>query len=681
MNHEFAQAMQRFIQHIRLRHPTSTTAIHYRSDLEQFRQVIDQAPRKITRADITRFVTAQLTAGLSATTVNRRLATLSSFFEFLADHEGDDYWPNPVVWRTHRIAEGSHLPRDLPEAVGRQFWQAVRLGPIRDQALIALMLDVGLRVGEVAALRVQDFEAASSRDELSALRVRGKGDKERRVWLVPETTVLIQQWLAERPTVADDALFITRRRRGFSIRGIQDRVKHYTQEAGIALDQVSCHRLRHTFARRMAESRMPLPSLCHWLGHSQLTTTQIYIDGANPDLQRDYQAAMSSLLEATAPTKPKDPAPLAVHGESAPEAVQTSRPPLSASEVADKVSTLPPWVRSRIVEYIQAQQVRWSPHHRRSRALQWLGELRRAWNWLLDEYPINGFARLSRVHLQAYLEQLQAQELSTHTINHLLTTFWSFLSFVEEQGEPIAPGLYRVPRPQKPEWQPRPLTEDEYQRLERVVLTASTMDTEAVALHQSWFLLLSDGGLRISELETLTLGDWDAATHTLHIRHGKGRRERRIPVTSRLAQVLHRYLTSRPQAQRQEPLLLYRGQAIPAHYVRKHLHAFATQAKVENVTPHRLRHTYATRLLNSGRMPVTTLQKLMGHRYVDTTMRYAALYDQTIRRDYQAAMAQAQSHSEPEFDWTLWGPAIEEAFRTQGDTVEVMPPTTVTNCM
>lgn len=681
MNHEFVQAMQRFIQHIRLRHPTSTTATHYRSDLELFGRASDQVPRSITRTDVTEFVTAQLTAGLSASTVNRRLATLSSFFEFLADEAGDNHWLNPVVWRTHRVAQGSHLPRDLPETAARQFWQAVRLGTTRDQALIALMLDVGLRVGEVAALRIRDLEAASSHGELSALRVRGKGDKERRVWLVPETTTLIQRWLTERPEVSDDALFITRRGRGFSIRGIQDRVKHYTRKAGFALDQVSCHRLRHTFARRMAESRMPLPSLSHWLGHSQLTTTQIYIDGANPDIRTDYRAAMSSLLAATAPTNPEGSTPLVSCDEAAPEAAPASRPPLSASEVADKVSTLPPWVRTRIVGFIQAKQVRWSLHHRRARALQWLGELRRAWVWLLGEYQMTGFADFGRVHLHAYLAHLQDQELSSHTINHFLTTFWSFLSFVEEQGELIVPGLYRVPRPQKPEWQPRPLAADEYQRLEHVVLTAAAVDAEAGALHQSWFLLLSDGGLRISELETLSVGDWDPASQTLHVRHGKGRRERRIPVTSRLARVLQRHLASRPIAQRHEPLLLYQGKAIPAPYVRKHLRAFATQAKVENVTPHRLRHTYATRLLNTGRMPVTTLQKLMGHRYVDTTMRYAALYDQTIRRDYEAAMAQAQSHSEPEFDWTLWGPAIEEAFCTEGDTADVLQPTTVTNCM
>ena len=97
MNQEFTEAMTRFIQNIRLRYPNSTTAVHYQSDLEQFGQSIAKAPR--------------------AATVNRRLASLSSFFEFLAEEAGDDHWPNPVQWGLHRIAQGSHLPRDLPEAL------------------------------------------------------------------------------------------------------------------------------------------------------------------------------------------------------------------------------------------------------------------------------------------------------------------------------------------------------------------------------------------------------------------------------------------------------------------------------------------------------------------------------------------------------------------------------------
>ena len=191
MDQEFAQAVERFIEHIRLRYPSSTTAVHYRSDLEQFMREIEKAPRGVTGSDVTDFVTSQLMAGRSGATVNRRLATLSSFFDFLVDEAGDDHWVNPVMWRRHRTQSGHHLPRDLPEAVARRFWQAVKVGPMRDQAMIALMLDVGLRVSEVTALRVQDFESTLHPGDLAALRVQGKGSKERRVWLVPETASLL----------------------------------------------------------------------------------------------------------------------------------------------------------------------------------------------------------------------------------------------------------------------------------------------------------------------------------------------------------------------------------------------------------------------------------------------------------------------------------------------------------
>lgn len=680
MNQEFTQAMERFIGHIRLRYPTSTTAIHYKSDLEQFGREIEKAPRGVTRSDVTDFVTSQLMAGRSGATINRRLAALSSFFEFLADEAGDDHWVNPVAWRRHRTQPGYHLPRDLPEAVARQFWRTVQLGPVRDQTMIALMLDVGLRVGEVAALRVQDFESTLHPGDLAALRVQGKGDKERRVWLVPETADLVQTYLAERPAVAGEALFITRRRGGFSTRGIQERVKHYTVKAGLDPEQVSCHRLRHTFARRMAEARMPLPSLSHWLGHSQLKTTQVYIDGANPDVRADYQAAMSSVAK-TAGRLDTQPVSTVRVRETASPPIPNQASLLSATELADKVAALPSWLRSQIVDFLLAQQARWRPRYRRRRASQWLSELRRVWTWLLDQYDIESFVDLGRIHLQTYLTHLQTRELSAETINHFLTSFWSFLRFVEERDQSIAPGVFRVPRPKKPESQPRPLSETEYLRLEQAMLAMTAQESDMAALHRSWFFILIDGGLRIGELETLTVGDWDPDTRILDIRCGKGGYQRHVPLTLRATQALATHLDSRPAAARHEPLLLYRGQAITARYVRQHLHAFAEQAQVPEVTPHRLRHTYATRLLNTGQMPVTSLQKLMGHRYLDTTMRYAAIYDQTVRNDYAAAMARTQSCSASEPDWTLWGPAIASAFQTDANPVEVPQSIKTANCM
>jgi len=74
-------------------------------------------------------------------------------------------------------------------------------------------------------------------------------------------------WLARRPEVGGEALFITRRKRGIGVRGIQDRLAHYSRQVGL---EVSCHQLRHTFGRRMAEGEMPLPSLPKMLGHARL---------------------------------------------------------------------------------------------------------------------------------------------------------------------------------------------------------------------------------------------------------------------------------------------------------------------------------------------------------------------------------------------------------------------------
>ncbi|MBV7327123.1 phage integrase N-terminal SAM-like domain-containing protein [Chloroflexi bacterium TSY] len=79
MNQEFSAAVTGFCAHVRMLSPQSETVKHYESDLNQFGQVIEKRPREIGRQEITTFVTAQLEAGMSSATVNRRVATLSRF--------------------------------------------------------------------------------------------------------------------------------------------------------------------------------------------------------------------------------------------------------------------------------------------------------------------------------------------------------------------------------------------------------------------------------------------------------------------------------------------------------------------------------------------------------------------------------------------------------------------------
>ena len=127
------QAIEQFEQYIKSRYPNSTTAKHYVHDLRLFSQLIDKSPRAVTREDVDRFVEDQLGRGLAATTVNRRLVSLREFFEYLAEKKQEDEWPNPVIWKRHRVKERQTLPRDVSEAdIERLFAQ---ISHPRDKAM------------------------------------------------------------------------------------------------------------------------------------------------------------------------------------------------------------------------------------------------------------------------------------------------------------------------------------------------------------------------------------------------------------------------------------------------------------------------------------------------------------------------------------------------------------------
>jgi site-specific recombinase XerD len=644
MNEEMQMAITQFIEHVALRSPKRSTATHYESDLRLFARQVDKSPQQVTVQDVSVFVTAQSARGLKPKTINRRLATLHSFFEFLAIEAGDESWANPVIWSHHRIRQGSSLPRDLSdEAVKRLLDQVTHP---RDRAMISVMLDLGLRVAEVAGLQVDDYEPASAPDQAARLRVRGKGDKERIVWLLPEIAAVLETWLQERPQSPYRALFFTRRGQAFSVRGIQERVEHYARQAGL---HVTCHQLRHTCARRLAEGRMPLASLASWLGHASPTTTQVYINGANLSVRADYEAARNR-LQAERPQPPTANAPteFSVEASAVPAGQPVEEwpyPELSVQEIRERVASLPDWLQPWLEEWVLVQQARWLPRYRRQRARQWLREVQKAWAWLVSQRSIQGFADLQGADLIAYLDTWQ-DRVSSGTVNHFLTSFWPFLRYVEAQSQPVAPGLYRLPRPKQPERLPRPLKEEEYRRLEQTVLEASAEDDPVSCLDRLCFLLMAHAGLRIGELQNLRLEDWHPAQQRLVVRQGKDNQDRAVPLSPETTAALEAYLVVRESVPLPH-LLVYQGRPLGQDFIRNHLHQYADRAGLKRVTPHRLRHTCATRLLNAG-MPVTSVQTLLGHENLATTMGYAQLYDDTVRKDYQAAVAQLQGQSPTE---------------------------------
>ena len=182
------ESIQRFEQYLKRRFPDRRTAIDYVSDIRQFASHCSKAWREVTLQDIDAFVDQQR-AEHSQATVQRRVAALKSFFDFLAEDTGDLSWPNPVRFKRHGGKLAQRLPRDLSDETVERVWQVITTR--RDQAWFVLMWRAGLRVGEVVELKVTDLLSPAGPDQPARLRVLGKGRKERIVLLSVEAYAIV----------------------------------------------------------------------------------------------------------------------------------------------------------------------------------------------------------------------------------------------------------------------------------------------------------------------------------------------------------------------------------------------------------------------------------------------------------------------------------------------------------
>lgn len=238
-------AIAKFKCYLTRRYPDRSTTKHYMSDLTIFSQFVgDKKPKDINPKLIDEFVQAQSQQGLKAATINRRLSAISSLFEFLISETEDDNWSNPVYWKRHSIRPGRHLPRDINDDLADRLLAVI--DDARDKAIFSLMLAAGLRVGEVIALQLNDLHPMEALTALTRLRVCGKGQKERVVWLTWQVMQQLQSWLQVRPQTDSLFLFLNQHGRPLSVAGVQFRLKQYCQQARADL---TCHQLRHAYGR------------------------------------------------------------------------------------------------------------------------------------------------------------------------------------------------------------------------------------------------------------------------------------------------------------------------------------------------------------------------------------------------------------------------------------------------
>jgi integrase/recombinase XerD len=274
------QLIDAFLDHLTVeRGLASNTRIAYRTDLAQFAEFLHRRGvehlNDAQRQTITEYLLQRRKAGLSARSLSRHLAAIRMFCRFLSREKllaADPTQPidSPKLWRT--------LPCSLDyEEVNRLLAAPdtrTKLG-IRDRAMLEFMYATGLRVSEVAHIKLSDINF-----EAGFLRSMGKGSKERIVPVGRQAVEWVQRYLREARgsfARADSVgeVFLSTRGQPLSRKTIWVLIKKYARRARITKN-ITPHTLRHSFATHLLNNGGDLRVIQEMLGHADISTTQVY---------------------------------------------------------------------------------------------------------------------------------------------------------------------------------------------------------------------------------------------------------------------------------------------------------------------------------------------------------------------------------------------------------------------
>ena len=254
---------------------SQNTTINYKSDLrilEAYCESKQIGLSNMTQNDFNEFkdylMTQHLTSEgklFSTSSINRIIITIKEFYKYMV-------YIKAVVQNPTLDLRCNKLPKRLPKyftlkEVKRLLQSLEETGHERDTAIIQLFLSVGLRLSEMANLKVKDIHG-------NQLRVIGKGNKERVVALNNTVLTSINEYMKTRKDSTCEALFLSSRDRGISLSSIKLLVKQSLTTSGIPI--MSVHKLRHTAATLMLEAGVDIRIIQEILGHENIATTTIY---------------------------------------------------------------------------------------------------------------------------------------------------------------------------------------------------------------------------------------------------------------------------------------------------------------------------------------------------------------------------------------------------------------------
>lgn len=293
---EMIAAINSFLTHVRVEKGLSNNTVSaYRRDLlkfESFAKKRKLALQSISRDHLVDFLASLYRLKLESRTVARHLVTLRNFFRYAQMQEFISEDPSQNL-------ESPKIRRSLPdylrlEEVEKLLAQPDEKTPIglRDRAMLEVLYSSGLRVSELTGLRVMDLDRTAG-----YVRCIGKGDKERVVPIGKKAMALVDRYLRDaRPKLLgkgqlthSQVLFLNRCGGGFSRVGVWKILSAYGRQAGLRV-ALTPHMLRHSFATHLLERGADLRSVQLMLGHSDISTTQIYTHVVEERLKQIYKA-------------------------------------------------------------------------------------------------------------------------------------------------------------------------------------------------------------------------------------------------------------------------------------------------------------------------------------------------------------------------------------------------------
>lgn len=251
----------------------------YRRDLNKYMDFLSEKGVKgieqVTRDHVTKSMFAQKERGISTSSICRSLTAIKMFHRFLvrerlAKEDPANLVDTPKIWKRIPEVLNSQEIEAMIEATKGKGWQLVR-----DNAILELFYASGMRVSELSAIKIEDINL-----EAGYIRCLGKGSKERMIPIGKSAKESIIKYISgpRKKLIKENnisTVFISRLGKRISRQSIWKIIKFYARKAGIK-KEIKPHTLRHTFATHLLQHGADLRSVQEMLGHSDISTTQIY---------------------------------------------------------------------------------------------------------------------------------------------------------------------------------------------------------------------------------------------------------------------------------------------------------------------------------------------------------------------------------------------------------------------